>query len=166
MSIYRPEVLAIDTPRLTAEEVDYLLTNGEKDFRNANLMGLNLTAEHFIRADLTDACLVGTILWDANFRDANLTRADLTGAVLFNACLDGANLTDASLFGANLNCAKLRGADFYRTTLTNASLAFADLTGAKNIYLRPGSRGESRGNVLLCRTVLHDGTLFEGCLTT
>lgn len=166
MSIYRPEVLAIDTPRLTEEEVEHLVINGKKDFRNVNLMGLNLSATSFMGADLTDTCLVGAILWGVSLRDANLTRANLTGAVLFGATLDGANLTDANLFGANLNCATLRRADFRGTTLTNASLAFADLTGAKNIYLRPNSRGESRGNVLLCRTILHDGTLFEGCLTT
>lgn len=83
---------------------------GQRDFRDADLIGAN-----FRRARL---CGV-------DFRGADLSDADLNGADL-----TGANLTEAKLTGANLRGAILADAIFHRVDLTRADLIGADLCDA------------------------------------
>lgn len=146
-------------------EIGMRISGGEKDFRGAVLMGLDLTSLNLSQINFTRACLVGVSL-SAGI-ESNFTRADMRNANLVTAEMERANLTRANLDGANLRGANLRGVDFSHTSLYNAILAFADLRGAKNIDFLVGRRGYARANVLLWQTTLPDGTFFaEPFLTT
>ena len=82
----------------------------EVDWRNAKLVG----------ADLSGALLYG----------ADLSNADLTGALLVGADLYGATLSGAVLRDADLRNAKLRAVALSNADLTGADLSDADLNGA------------------------------------
>jgi len=141
------------------------------DFREAILIGADLTTAHLDRAslspaylskarlvgaklteaDLRGADLTEAILIRANLRQAKLTRAGLNRALLLNAHLIGADLCEADLSGAdlgeaNLVGANLRGADLSRTGLVETNLETANLTGC-SVY------GISAWNVRLERAI-------------
>lgn len=85
---------------------------GGRDFRHADLSGVNLSG--------------------VNLSGASLAWADLSWADLTGANLSGANLLGANLLGANLSGADLSGADLGNAELTGANLRNAHLSGAKN----------------------------------
>jgi len=141
------------------------------DFREAILIGADLTTAHLDRAslspaylskarlvgaklteaDLRGADLTEAILIRANLRQAKLTRAGLNRALLLNAHLIGADLCEADLSGAdlgeaNLVGANLSGADLSRTGLVETNLETANLTGC-SVY------GISAWNVRLERAI-------------
>jgi uncharacterized protein YjbI with pentapeptide repeats len=115
---------------LTLEELQARYATGSRDFRNANLAGVDLRG-----ADLPGTNLRGANLRGANLRGAHLKCTDLRGADLLRAHLPcanlrGANLQSASLRGANLEEADLGGASLQDATLEDAILRDADLGGA------------------------------------
>lgn len=71
---------------------------GERDFRDADLIGADLAGANLRDADLRSAHLSGADLSGANFSGADLSGADLRGADFSGANLAGANLRDAGLF--------------------------------------------------------------------
>jgi len=144
----------------TREEILTRYAEGVRDFRRAELYGVNLRPEkkgkalipvvlsgaNFSRANLDKANLWDADLQETNFYEARLIEANLLGANLEKARLNGADLRIATLRGANLCEADLRGA-----ILRGADLNEADLTGAKlpafqipqNGTLRVWKRAES-----------------------
>jgi uncharacterized protein YjbI with pentapeptide repeats len=120
---------------------------GGRDFRHADLSGVNLSGVNLSGAslawadlswaDLTGANLSGANLLGANLLGANLSGADLSGANLsgvnlLGTSLSGVNLSWANLHNANLSGADLSGADLGNAELTGANLRNAHLSGAKN----------------------------------
>ena len=93
------------------------------------LVGVNLSKENLVNADLqgvdfTDANLISTSL-----RRTNLKYANFTNAKLLKADFEGANL-----WKANLTNADLRGAKTWYTSFTNANLQGADFTHTTLMY--------------------------------
>jgi uncharacterized protein YjbI with pentapeptide repeats len=102
---------------LTRKEVLDLLSEGKKDFENADMRKANL-----IKIDFSGCILINANLSYSNLKDANFSKAEMKGVSLWNANLEGANFTDANLEDADLDYAKLRGAILYNANLRRASL--------------------------------------------
>jgi hypothetical protein len=100
--------------------------DGKRDFRGANLRGVDLRRANLRGADLRGANLSGADLGEADLRWADLRSADLGGANLRKANPKEANLRWANLRGADLGEADLRWAN-----LSEANLSEANLSGAK-----------------------------------
>lgn len=160
------ETPAVDTPRLTVYDIEELVSSGENDFRRTNLMGLDLEQFSFGRINFTKACFIGATLSGVSMRETNFTDADMRNVNLTEANLVEVNLTEASLEGANLRGAKLYRCNLSGTTLRNVNLTFADLRETKNLNLRSNSNGMWRTNILLCQTILPDGTFVPGPFLT
>jgi biotin operon repressor len=115
-----------------------------KDFRSADLRGLDLSEADLTGRDLSDADLTGTTLtgtrfdtrtrWPLGFdperQGAVQVPVDLKGAQLDFGNLSGGDFTDGDLRGAILIRANLQNTVLVRANLTGASLLGADLTGA------------------------------------
>lgn len=96
---------------LTVEELKAAYKAGERDFRQADLRGANLSA--------------------LDLRGVNLLNADLTSANLYMVDLRGASLIFACLRGVNLQGSDLPLVDLMWTDLKDANLSRADLRGIK-----------------------------------
>lgn len=90
-----------------------------------DLVGVDLSNQHLIGADLRGALLTGANLSWSNLEGADMTKADLTGANL-----TGAFLTNTSLVSANLDGANLAEAQLYYVDVTGASMSDLNLAGA------------------------------------
>jgi uncharacterized protein YjbI with pentapeptide repeats len=127
-------------PTYSRDEIIRKLQRGDKMDR-ADLRGLDLSRQRFVKAmldrsDLEGANLEGselsqTSLRRASLREAYLVGTDLSGANLENADLEGARLERANLSGANLSRANLEGADLTGANLSGAHLGYAQLATAK-----------------------------------
>jgi hypothetical protein len=109
----------------TVQESEYpdirqLYQDGERDFHEANLPGI----------DLSRATLSGANFSGANLSGANLSNADLNGANFSNADLSGADLKRAFFKYASLSNANLQDADLREATLDLANLRGANLSDA------------------------------------
>jgi uncharacterized protein YjbI with pentapeptide repeats len=109
----------------------------ERDFRRANLAGVNLTHAFLHDADLRGADLRGATLVGTNFCRARLCDAQLNGADLHRANLDRADLSGADLSDANLERtilvrAKVSKATFTRCRVYGAAAWDLDLTDVKD----------------------------------
>ena len=112
-----------------------LVAAGNKEWRCADLQGLNLAGIALPGADLQGAMfrqsnLNGANLQRANFRDGSLEMADLTGANLSRADLSETQLWRAILHKANLRRANLRAASLEQVRGENTDLILADLSDA------------------------------------
>lgn len=101
----------------TRKEVLDILSEGKKDFENADIRKANL-----MKIDFSGCVLKNANLSYSNLKDANFTGCDMQGVSLWNANLEGANFTDANLEDADLDYAKLRGAILFNANLRRASL--------------------------------------------
>ncbi|MGC4934496.1 pentapeptide repeat-containing protein [Gordonia sp. DT30] len=106
--------------RAARQESIPALAGSDRDFRGADLRGLNLGGAWFSDADLR-----GVILRGSRLNGACLSAADARGADLTDAHLRKADLSDC-----NAAQAVLRGACLQRCDLDTAILREADLTGA------------------------------------
>ena len=107
---------------LTPATFSGLIAGGMRDFRGADLHGL----------DLTGYDLRGLNLDGVDLTDANLDKADLSEASLKGARLDGAKFTHVKADGIDLTGASMRKADLSHTVIQgSANLVDADLTGAR-----------------------------------
>ena len=77
---------------------------GQRDFRECNLVGVDLTGQTMEGVDLRRAVLMHAKLDRANLAGANLRETNLQ-----HASMDRATLTDVNLIGASLASASLRG---------------------------------------------------------
>ncbi|MBF2342560.1 pentapeptide repeat-containing protein [Listeria welshimeri] len=116
------------------EELDIILDNHGKWFRNeggvrADLRYTELKNTNLRYASLSGADLSNANLSNVNLNNANLSYADLSGANLRHADLKGANLANANLRHTDLSSANLRHADLRGANLANANLRHADLRG-------------------------------------
>ena len=107
---------------ITPDVLEGLVNSGVRDFRGADLSGLDLRGY-----DLKELNLDGV-----NLTGANLDHADLSGARLEDAKLDGARFTHVKADGIDLTGAGMRNADLSHTIIRGrSSLVNADLTGAR-----------------------------------
>lgn len=120
---------------LETETINSLITKhrqGQRDFRNIDLNGFDLSGIDLSHTDLRGANFFNCELRCANLdgadlRGANFKNANLKAATLKNCDLSEANLTDteighAILNGANLSNAIWMRVSCYRTSLTGATL--------------------------------------------
>jgi uncharacterized protein YjbI with pentapeptide repeats len=103
------------------------------DFRNAQLLGCNLS-----RADLASA----------NLRGSNLRGANMSGANLYTSLLEEANLAGANLAGANLISAELQGTclsdvNFDGSRFGRTAIGGVDLSEALNLEMATHHRPSS-----------------------
>ncbi|MFW6116553.1 MAG: pentapeptide repeat-containing protein [bacterium] len=114
---------------------------GERDFhqtdlrgmqlRSADVRGVNLAYADLAKADLSRSNLSGANLSGADLSEADVSGTDLGRADLSGADLSGADLGGADLSGADLGGASLRNAKLGRTGLLVPGFRFpADLSGA------------------------------------
>ena len=116
-----------DRVPLSAEAFSTFVANGMRDFRGADLHGL----------DLTGYDLKGLNLDGVDLTDARLDKADLTEASLRGARLDGASMRKVKTAGAVFDGASMRKADLSDTEFGDeeaegAGVSFrgADMEGA------------------------------------
>lgn len=141
---------------MTAEELLEKYAKGERDFKEKNIKGHDLsnaqlrdvnlsgaswyylTQKHewknhppnFSGANLENAKFVQTDLAGSNLTEANLTKADLTEASIDSADLQNANLQGADLTEADLDSADLQNASLQEANLTKIGLENANLENA------------------------------------
>lgn len=101
------------------------------DFQGANLKLANLAWADLQKANLSDVILQQAMLKEAKLRKVNLQWADLQGAQLQGANLFHSHLMCANFRGASLRLANLEAADLDKAELTGADLRVANLIGAK-----------------------------------
>ena len=123
---------------------------GQRDFRRADLRGVELRGLRLGGADFSAANLRGVNLSGADLRDANLSGADLrdtnlSGANFFGINLRRADLNGADLSGTDLSEANLNRADLSRVNLSGANLSGANLGGVK--LVEPGPRTNCHVNL-------------------
>jgi hypothetical protein len=82
-----------------------------RNLRNADLSGIDLSKANFMKADLSKANLKNADLSGVDLKNADLSGADLSGANLSGADLSGADLSDADLSGADLSSADFGSTD-------------------------------------------------------
>jgi hypothetical protein len=117
---------------------------GERDFKQINLVGINLTGAvlksvnmdladlsltNLTNINFSDSSLVKTILSQAMLVNANLRRSNLEGADLSEANLRKAFLEEANLKDANLKGAYLEGASLYKASLQGANFKGVKIDG-------------------------------------
>ena len=105
-------------------------------FKNACLVGLDLSGAalqgaNFEGADLRGACLIGADLRGARFVGANLTKADLRKAVLSPLPLGGDRGAPVNLGGARLRYLSAQMGDLTGAVFDDADLRGANFTDAK-----------------------------------
>jgi len=118
------------------------------NLKNAKLLGTQLLAPNFEKADLTGSALNDASLPEANLSGALLQQASLINAKLTRANLNGANLVDANLAGADLADTQLDGADLGGCNLRGAKLTGANLAKTRN-YDPTTTSGGAVGPALL-----------------
>lgn len=115
--------------RLRAAVLDALAT--DKDLREWDLTGANLSGIDFGGANLEGAFLEAANLEGCSFRGANCEKVVFTRARLVKADLEQVRLVEANLGEANLEHARLGRADLTHAVLYKAKLEDTDLTGAR-----------------------------------
>ncbi|MCA1973636.1 MAG: pentapeptide repeat-containing protein [Caenispirillum sp.] len=120
-----------------------LVANSYRDFRDADLAGINLCDAQIPCVDFTGASLAFGVL-----ENVNLSGANLEGASLWGAYLAGVDFSDANLFNARLDDASgtvnISGAD-----VRNAEWSGADSGGYTSIK----SHGKPRRGHVPCRAI-------------
>ncbi len=112
-----------------------LYAQGERDFHDVHLDGMDLSGRVLSGINLSGASLVGVNFSGSDLREANLSRADMTQAVLSRANLEGsdlswAKLSRADMSGVNFHRIQARAANFSKGLLIRARLNDSDCLGA------------------------------------
>ena len=179
----RPDVVALMEAIATraVERATLKQDNGYfLDFRNANLIGLDLSG--IGNVDLSWSRLTGANLshiwlppktnfsWVREAYGANLSQARLN-RVNFEFCnFWGIDFSDSLLVGANLQCADLRKATLVNATLANADLSEtefrdANLSGTKfSLDDHPPARGLTQNQLDTARAAADNPPDLEGVL--
>jgi uncharacterized protein YjbI with pentapeptide repeats len=139
-----------------ADEMDIVaLRSGDvdlvrRDFRSANLVGLDLNGRDFTGAHLEKANLSDAILVGCTFREASLAHLNVSASNLSDAKFSG------SVYGVDFSDAILHGADFRRCLFTKCNFKNASLEGAdfRNARIADGSTFEG--------ALIDERTLFDG----
>lgn len=116
--------------KISVSELVKLYVDGGRNFRNADLSGVDLKGVNLQEADLQGAYLRWAELQGANLKQASLAWADLQRANLSDAILIKANLKEATLRGACLQWADFAEADLQGATLIKSDLVCANFRGA------------------------------------
>ncbi|MEW4530478.1 pentapeptide repeat-containing protein [Maioricimonas sp. JC845] len=149
---------AMETPdlgplpdRLDRTELQRRYALGQRDFRGADLSGVDLKDLDLRGIDLTGGSLVKAKLYGTNFEGAVLTECDLSQTYLagtrlsgvlarraqFRGCrMDGVQWTEADFEGARFDQCNLQKAELTGCSLRKSGLADADLTGARLVNVR------------------------------
>ncbi|MBD2544139.1 MULTISPECIES: pentapeptide repeat-containing protein [Planktothricoides] len=114
----------------SASELIKFYTSGQRNFRNANLSGLELKRAQLPEIDLQGAYMRWIDFQGANLKLANLPWADLQKANLSDATLQRATLKEANLRKANLQWADLQEAQLQGANLFQCRLMCANFRGA------------------------------------
>jgi len=147
---------------ITGEELLARYAAGERDFRGANLQGIELQYARLnginfsrtvlydarlCRIDLSGADLSGARLGDAVIEDIDLSEANLSGAVLQGAsvrrsCMEGVNFENAILVEMGMEDSRLDKANFRDAYLCETSFqrcvfqdAIVDINELRGCYL-------------------------------
>lgn len=141
----------------SAAEVLVRYRRGQREFRQIEMVGGDLSALELDGSLMPDANFNGTRLVGTGMRESVLTGASLVGTDFASARLCAADLSGADLVGANLSGSDLKQAKLIGGDLRGASLRWANLEGAQ---LRGALLDESslRG-ARLRGAVLPDGTM-------
>ncbi|MCS7030919.1 MAG: pentapeptide repeat-containing protein [Gloeomargarita sp. SKYG116] len=115
-----PQRLQPETTAVAGAEIRQRLQQGERNFSQAHLSGVDLSG-----MNLREVCFRGADLSQANLRGCDLTEADLS-----QANLRGANLAEARLVRANLSRAILNSEPRSATNLQRADARLAQMTEA------------------------------------
>ncbi len=122
-----------------------LLAAENREWRSADLSGLDLPGINlsqaplddtdfrrsvFARADFSGAYVGNAYLQLCDFSGANLEACDLDSSDLYRADLSGATLNRAKLIGARLQECKAVGARLVAADLSGGDLVMADFSGA------------------------------------
>ena len=123
-----------------------LATQGNKEWRSADLHELDLAGISLPGADLQGGFFVRTIFTSANLArarfcngsleqadlsNADLSAADVSETQLLRAILDKANLRRARMRATSLEQVQAEGADLMLADLSDANCLMANLAGAK-----------------------------------
>ena len=134
------------TPGERAAALRSLVAAGNREWRAANVSGLNMAGWALAGADLQGAQflranLAGADLTGAKLSGGSLELADLTGAKLDQAAMVEMRLLHAVLRGATLRGAVLRACRLAQIEADNADFAGADLSEADLVMARlPGAK--------------------------
>jgi uncharacterized protein YjbI with pentapeptide repeats len=117
-----------------------------KDFRGANLKGINFSHKKFVSVNFVGADLSGANFYQAIFLDANFSDATLSGAQLRQAEFSLAKFSRANLLRSDLSFSKFPGVDFSNANLSGAyirhsTFSRANLSGA-NLTCVTGKRAD------------------------
>lgn len=166
--------------QITDYELLERYADGERNFA-----GIELIYSGYRRSKHRGIDLDGVVLRDINLRGAYLNEvmmigADLTGADLGGIFMRGCCLSEGIVRDANLCAANVRESGFINTDLRGSNLnfinaSFAEFRGAKiqtlesAILARTNFEGAythkdriCRGDNLIWRTIMPDGTIVEG----
>ena len=121
--------------RLNRNELEVRYSNGERDFRGADLCGEDFSEMDLSEIDLRGSALDRTRWIGAALRHAKFTRASLRWSDFASADLSGADFSYAILSEAHLRLATLLRANFSFARCTwavffSANLSLVDMTGA------------------------------------
>ena len=123
------------TPTLDRESFLARYEAGERDFRDYQLDGIDLSNCQLSQCDLSGASLIGanfkgSCLREVNFSKANLTRSILSRANLSESDLSWARISGADLAGTDMHHAKARAANFSESLMIRTKMNDADCLGA------------------------------------
>lgn len=163
--------------RLTQDELVRLVREGEKDFRSADLTGLNLFKADLQRANFSGACLRDTKMMQTNLFKCDFEGADLQGASLWDALASHADFRnsnfrnvaarEAVFDSARFAGAHVAGAVFDDSSLRHAELSElkwgnADAPSVKNALINLATYKNSRWKIDDLRWWVHHGALVAG----
>ncbi|QDU37240.1 Secreted effector protein pipB2 [Maioricimonas rarisocia] len=113
---------------LDRQELQRRYALGQRDFRGADLSGVDLKDLDLQGIDLTGGSLVKAKLFGTNLEGAVLTECDLGGTYLAGTRLSGATARRAQLRGCRMDRVSWRNVDFEGARLDQCNLRKAELT--------------------------------------
>ena len=146
-----PNTNSSNKVKLTPDMMEHNYKQGNRNFSQQLLNGLDLAGYKFAGASFSQSKLIGS-----NLEKASLYRTNFYNANLAQANLREANLRKAELYKANLKSADLQGANLTRANLTDAVLKDANLSGA-NLEGAKVTKDQLKSAKTSWRTVFPDG---------
>ncbi len=140
VALATPLIFASAVKAGNSQDLQRLLSTGE--CQRCNLVGVDLSGEHLIGADLR-----GANLSKANLSGANLEGADLTNANLKGANLSSSFLTNVNFKKANLNGVNMSRAHIFDSNVHGASMDNLNITDAEIYHTGIGIGGEDGAQV-------------------
>lgn len=112
-----------------SQEILYLYSIGNRNFKLMNLVGAKLSGANLSGADFTNAKLMLADLCEVSMIETRFVGANLAGADMSESCLQKADFTEALLLGADLSGANLEEANFAAANVGGATFTGANLRG-------------------------------------